>query len=143
MQEQLAAVKREAAHPAAEAWGEAMSLIEALDKAPDPKDARLRLRALLQQQVKEIWVLVMPLSPARRVCTVQVFFEGDVRRDYLISSQSAGNYRRAEFAVRSFADAVPGAGGLDLRRREDAAALEAMLGKVKLDALAGASADAV
>jgi DNA invertase Pin-like site-specific DNA recombinase len=124
LQEQLDLLRQKAAHPAGEQWGEAMSLIDALDLAPDKKEARLKLRGLLRQLVASIWILVVPLSPSRRVAAVQVFFESGARRDYLIHCQAAGHCRKGGWSVRSLADVVK-LGPLDLRRREDASRLAA------------------
>jgi hypothetical protein len=45
--EELAAVRRQAAPPRGEAWGECKGLVGALDSAPNPRDARVRLRAVV------------------------------------------------------------------------------------------------
>jgi DNA invertase Pin-like site-specific DNA recombinase len=127
--EKLDEAKREAAHPAGECWGEAMSLIDALDAAPDPKDARLKLRMLLRQLVKEVWILVVPLTPTRRVAAAQVFFESGATRHYLIFCQGAGRGRKGGWWCRSLADVADPA-ELDLRRRGDAEALEEVLAEV-------------
>jgi DNA invertase Pin-like site-specific DNA recombinase len=126
LKDQLNAAQQRAAHPAGEQWGEAMSLIDVLDTAPDPQDARLKLRALLGRRVDEIWLLVVPRSETRRLCAVEVFFAGGARRDYLILQQSAGNRRPGGWWARALAD-VADPGDLDLRRRDDAAALEKVL----------------
>jgi hypothetical protein len=49
--QQLAQARQRAAHPLGAAWGETRSIIETLDKSPDPTDARLRLRAALRRIV--------------------------------------------------------------------------------------------
>jgi DNA invertase Pin-like site-specific DNA recombinase len=99
--EQLDALRDKLAHPAGEAWGEAMSLAAALDAAPDPKEARLKLRGLLRQLVKEIWVLVVPLSRTRRIAYVDVVFESGPRRQYWIFTQDAGHCREGFWKVLS------------------------------------------
>jgi DNA invertase Pin-like site-specific DNA recombinase len=130
--EQLAEARAKAAHPAGECWGEAMSLIDVLDGAPDPKAARLKLRSLLRRLVSGIWVLVVPLSATRRVAAVQVFFEGDGHREYAILSQSAGHRRKAIAEVMSLADVI-GANDLDLRKRDHARRLEKALAAAPLE----------
>jgi DNA invertase Pin-like site-specific DNA recombinase len=123
LREQLAAAEAEAGNPAGECWGEAMSLIDALDTDPEPPARRVKLRSLLRQLVEEIWILVVPLSAMRRCAAVQVFFESGVCRHYLIFCQSGGRGREAFWQAWSLADVVQ-AGDLDLRKRQDAAALE-------------------
>jgi DNA invertase Pin-like site-specific DNA recombinase len=130
--EQLDALRQQAAHPAGECWGEAMSLIDVLDQAPNPKEARIKLRLLLRQLVKEIWILVVSKSPTRRLAAVQVFFESGARRDYLIHCQAAGHCRKGDWSVRSLASVADPA-DLDLRRRDHAARLERVLSALKID----------
>jgi hypothetical protein len=77
-----------------------MTLIEALDQAPDPQAARLKLRAMVRRLVDEIWVLVVPMSPTRRLCAMQVFFASGARREFLIRLRSAGHRRRGGWQVR-------------------------------------------
>src|SRR5262249_45711882 len=57
---QLAEARQQAACPLSESWGAAQSLLETLDAAADPDDARLRLRSALRRIVEEIWLLVVP-----------------------------------------------------------------------------------
>jgi DNA invertase Pin-like site-specific DNA recombinase len=136
LREKLDEARGKAAHPAGECWGEAMSLIDALDHAPDPKEARLKLRALLRRLVDEVWLLVVPRSETRRLCAAQVFFAGGARRDYLIVSQSAGYRRPGGWRALSLADAGK-AGSLDLRKPDHARRLEAFLLTLDLNDLAG------
>jgi DNA invertase Pin-like site-specific DNA recombinase len=75
--------KAQAACPAENAWQEYESLVDLLEKAPDPADARLRLRSALHRIVSEIRLLVVPRG-RDKLAAVQVFFKGDARRDYLI-----------------------------------------------------------
>ena len=56
----LADARQRAASPLSEAWGQMSTLMDALDAAPDPVDARLRLRAGLRRVVSEIRLLVVP-----------------------------------------------------------------------------------
>jgi hypothetical protein len=129
--EQLDLLRRKAGHSDGESWGEAMSLIDALDAAPDPKDARLKLRMLLRELVAEVWILVVPLTPTRRVAAVQVLFGSGARRDYLIYCQGAGRGRQGGWWARSLAETVK-QGDLDLRKRDDAKKLEEVLATVKV-----------
>jgi DNA invertase Pin-like site-specific DNA recombinase len=89
LQKLLAEARRKAAHPLSESWGEAQSLIEALDNAPDPHDARLRLRSALRRLVDCVYLLVVPRG-RDRLCAVQVRFHGasltspGCQREYLV-----------------------------------------------------------
>jgi hypothetical protein len=130
--EQLDQARAKSAHPAGECWGEAMSLIDALEAAPDPREARLKLRALLRQLVNEIWILVVPVSKAKRLAAVQVFFESGARRDYLIHSQDAGYCRKGGWTARSLPPEVTANLQLDLRRKNHAERLEKVLMKMEL-----------
>jgi hypothetical protein len=132
--EQLDELSGQAGRAGGESWGEAMSLIEALEAAPDPRDARLRLRLLLRQHVAEIWILVVPRSKTRRVAAVQVFFESGACRHYLIASQDAGYCRQGGWWACALDDAVK-LGPRDLRQRVDAHKLETLLAGVNLEKL--------
>jgi hypothetical protein len=122
--------QEKAANPLSEKWGEAKSLLEAMEQAPDQADARLRLRSALRRIVDGIWLLVVPTGHDR-VAAVQIHFAGGAeRRDYLILHRppKANKSRRVEggswcWSLRSVIEP----GDLDMRRREDAAALEAEL----------------
>src|SRR5262249_48087444 len=84
--ERLAAARQKACHPLSETWGEVQSLAAALAGAPDPEDARRRLRSALRRIVEKIMLLVIPRR-RDRVAVVQVFFnreKGHVGRDYQI-----------------------------------------------------------
>jgi hypothetical protein len=128
--------RQAAACPLSEAWGTAQTLAEALDSAPDPVDARLRLRAALRRITERVTVLVVqcPARPSCRLAAVQMDFHGGGRRGYLILSQSAGNGRPAGWWARSLA-AVAEAGDLDLRDRDQAAALAEVLAEADLERL--------
>jgi DNA invertase Pin-like site-specific DNA recombinase len=126
--QELADKRRKAASPLAATWGEAQALMAALDKAPDPQDARLRLRAAIRRIVESVWLLVVRRG-SHWFCAVQVHFRGDGRRDYLIHYQSAGNFRPGGWSAKSLAS-VADPGDLDLRRPADAAKLEAALAAI-------------
>ncbi len=129
--------RQKAAHPLSEAWGEAHSLLEVLELAPDQADARLRLRAALRRIIESIWLLVIPCGRERQ-CVAQIWFTGgETHRDYLIThwpaKANASARQEGGWTARSFSSADVGPGQLfDLRRREDAAELEAGLLAVKL-----------
>jgi hypothetical protein len=71
-----AVAKQRAAAPAAEAWGEVKTLLDALEAAPDPREARVRLRAVLSRVVDSIYLLVTGRGN-RRYAAVQVNFNVD------------------------------------------------------------------
>jgi hypothetical protein len=112
------------------------TLAEALQKATDPADARLRLRLALRRIVDGIWLLVVPRGRVR-LCAVQVYFAGGKRhRDYLIFHRAAGNHRPAAWWARSLASAAGAAGELDLRKRAHARQLQGLLETLDVEALA-------
>jgi hypothetical protein len=118
-----------AAHPLAESWGECQSLAAALDDAPDPNDARLRLRSALRRIVSAIRLLIVPRKLAR-LAAVQIHFEDGGVRDYLIYYKPAhagfGHRKPEQRQAWSLADKVKSS-RLDLRRPDDVRALEAEL----------------
>src|SRR5262249_16776454 len=118
---QLTTARQKAATPATEAWRDAKSLLGAVEKAPDPRDARLRLRSGLRAVIAELWLRVVP-GGHDRLCAVQVWFaDSDRCRSYLIlhrPPRSNGKKRQeGGWWARSFADtALPAR--LDLRKRD-------------------------
>jgi DNA invertase Pin-like site-specific DNA recombinase len=139
---ELAQARREAASPLASAWGEYGSLADALDNAPDPADARVRLRAALRRMVEEIYCLFV-VNGAWRAAAVQVYFAGGARRDYLILHRSAkanqsGCFRPEETSVRSFADVALAADDMDLRKPAHAKRLAKALSSLDPADLTGA-----
>jgi DNA invertase Pin-like site-specific DNA recombinase len=117
--EKLDDLKAKTTYSNGESWGEVLTLIDAVEKAPDPKDARLKLRALLRRLVKEIWILVVPLTATQRVAEVQIFFESGGTRNYLIFCKGAGKGRQGGWRANTLAS--PGPAGHDLRRKKDVA----------------------
>jgi DNA invertase Pin-like site-specific DNA recombinase len=141
---QLAVARQEAAHPLSESWGETQSLIETLAAAPDPDDARMRLRGALRRIVEGIYLVVVARGSVR-VCAVQVWFEkGKKHRDYLIVSRPAyGNGKKARteptWSAASLAPVITRGLSLDLRRRKDAADLATALEAANLEDLVDGS----
>jgi DNA invertase Pin-like site-specific DNA recombinase len=137
----LAEARQKASHPLAETWGEAQSLLGALDAAADPAEARLRLRSVLRQIVDGIWLLVVPRGHVR-LCAVQIWFKKDGaalptrHRDYLILHRrpkaNAAYRQEGGWSVRSFADVAGLPKGADLREPADARKLEAILAAAPL-----------
>jgi DNA invertase Pin-like site-specific DNA recombinase len=77
--------QREAASPLSEAWTDCRSLIDALDSAPDPEEARVRLRAVIRRILRKIDVLTVPQG-ATRLARVTVYFAGPLKfRTYFIA----------------------------------------------------------
>jgi DNA invertase Pin-like site-specific DNA recombinase len=134
--EELAEARREAASPPMEAWGQCRTLIDALDRAPDQGEARVRLRAALRRIVDGVWVLAVGRGRDRLAAAQLWFADGKHQRSFLILHRPAraNGVSRTEgsWTVRSFKD-VAGAGSLDLRRRDHAARLEKVLSGLPLE----------
>jgi DNA invertase Pin-like site-specific DNA recombinase len=135
---QLAAAREKAAHPLSESWGEAKTLIEALRNAPDPRDARLRLRSALRRIVDSIWLLVVARG-RDRLCAAQIWFAGGKKcRDYLVLHRPPKANARVRQAggwwVRSLDDVVRPR-GRNLRQPSAVQALEIELQHLDLAAL--------
>ncbi|HJT77715.1 MAG TPA: hypothetical protein VJ739_10985 [Gemmataceae bacterium] len=81
--ERLTKARAKAVRPLGHAWHEAHSLIDVLDKASDPRDARLRLRDAIRSVVREAWLLVVARGHDR-LAAVQVRFAGGGQREYVI-----------------------------------------------------------
>jgi DNA invertase Pin-like site-specific DNA recombinase len=82
---QLAEARQQAAHPLSESWGEVQSLIDTVGNAPDPRDARLRLRSALRRIVDSIRLLVVPRG-RDRLAVAQLIFQGRQKvRTYFIA----------------------------------------------------------
>jgi DNA invertase Pin-like site-specific DNA recombinase len=134
----LAEAREKAYHPLSEAWGEAQTLLAALDAAPDAKEARLRLRSALRRMIDSVWMLVVPQG-LNRVAAVQVWFaDGNRHRDYAIyhwpNRRHGKVHRPAGYKVVSLADAEA-LGELDLRKPAHAKRLEKALTSVDVNAL--------
>jgi DNA invertase Pin-like site-specific DNA recombinase len=143
----LAEARQKAAHPLSESWGQAQSLLATLDAAPDPTDARLRLRSSLRRMVEEIWLLIVPRG-RDRLCAVQIYFQGSHQgehRDFLIFHRAPWGNARARRAgqckVASLASACR-PGELDLRKSDHATRLEKTLAALDLQKLEAALAAA-
>ncbi len=130
-----ASAQAKAAHPLADSWGECRSLVSVLNTAPDPDDARLRLRSILRRIVSEIRLLVVPRKMTR-FAAVQIHFTGDGVRHYLIKYRaphtSYAGRREAHWEVRSFTTEEAGE-NLDLRDPKQAAQLAEVLETVEID----------
>jgi DNA invertase Pin-like site-specific DNA recombinase len=134
--EELAKAREKAANPLSEAWGEGKTLIEALRTAPDPEEARLRLRTVLRRLLASIWVLVVPRGP-NRLCAIQLWFADEKRhRDYLaFYRRPLGNqngHHKPKWFWRSFSRKTKKA-DLDLRDRKQALELAEFLERLDID----------
>jgi hypothetical protein len=78
--EELAQAKQEATSPIAESWGEAQSLIGALESARNKNEVRIRLRAALRRIVEGIYCAFTTHSkrPSMRLAFLTVVFKGVV-----------------------------------------------------------------
>ncbi|VTU02437.1 site-specific recombinase : Site-specific recombinase OS=Rhizobium fredii (strain HH103) GN=SFHH103_03916 PE=4 SV=1: Resolvase: Recombinase [Gemmataceae bacterium] len=136
---ELAAARRESAAPLSAAWGEARGLVDAVETAADPTEARTRLRAAVRRIVEGVWCLFVARGPVR-LAAVQVWFAGGAHRDYLVARHaghgSQSSKRPPRWWVRSFADAGADL-GLDLRERADAKKLDRLLARVDPERLGG------
>jgi DNA invertase Pin-like site-specific DNA recombinase len=127
--EQLADAQREAASPAAEAWGEFKSLAHLL--AADPSDElRLKVRAVLRRCIESVHC-IFATAGRRRLAGVQVRFRGsDRHRDYVISYD---RFRRGAEAHAWEAESAAWPaqmGDLDFRKPRDAARVRKFLESV-------------
>jgi DNA invertase Pin-like site-specific DNA recombinase len=119
----LAEAEQEAASPALAAWGECRSLIDVLDKAPDPAAARARLRAVIRRLVAGIWVVVVPRRGCRLAAVQLRFRDGkDQHRDYIIA-----HWARRSRGTWEVLSATAGLGTLDIRKPKHAQQLERAL----------------
>jgi DNA invertase Pin-like site-specific DNA recombinase len=84
-QAELDAARLRKYHPVSEAWGEAKPLLAAaLAEAPDPQDARLRLRGVLKRMIDGIWLVIVPRG-RDRLAAAQIWFkERNRHREYVI-----------------------------------------------------------
>jgi DNA invertase Pin-like site-specific DNA recombinase len=131
--ERLAELREEdAGRPSAE-LGEAQSLIDMLAQAPPEQreDLRRRLKGRLRQLLAGIWVVIVRHG-RRCLCGLQLWFRGgDIRRDYLIFHKPGTRHTEGHWWTWSLAEVIDPR-ELDLRRPEDAAALEQLLAGLDL-----------
>jgi hypothetical protein len=131
--DRLAEAREKARHPLSESWGEAQTIAGALADAPDPRDARMRLRNALRRIIEEVVILVVPRG-RDRLAAVQFWFahdgRGQRRRDFLIlhrppkanaASRTEGSWQAVSLA------GVVREGALDLRQKDHSERLEKAL----------------
>jgi DNA invertase Pin-like site-specific DNA recombinase len=134
----LAEAQTKAANPLSASWGECKGLLETVASAPDPEDARLRLRSTLRRIIDSVWVLIVPRG-RDRLAAVQVWFAGGKRcRGYVVLHRAAkanASARQAGgWAARSLSEvAAPGA--MDLRNPEHTGKLADALAEADLSTL--------
>ena len=95
-------LRQRESNPRSVAWAETQSL---LDVAKN-EVSRLRLRDLLRTIVEDIVVLIIRRRSHRFRAAVQVRFQGDGRRDYLIRSRSVYGHKREWQACSLLSDLV-------------------------------------
>ncbi len=136
--EELAEAEREAATPLAEVWGDYLSLASLLAR-DNSDDMRSKVRTVLRRCIDSVTCLFVRRGTVR-LAAVRVQFRGsEAHRDYLVTArQKSGGTtpRPAAWDTRSFADAYPGRGGLDLRDTKQAAAAGTALAKLDVSQLA-------
>jgi DNA invertase Pin-like site-specific DNA recombinase len=133
--DELQQERQKAASPLSEAWGESRTLLEALGKAPNLEEARIRLCSVLRRIALSIWCLFVARG-RERLAAVQIWFAGgEKHRDYLIlhrpAQGGAVGSRPSCWKCRSLADTAK-LGDFDLRRREDAQELEQSLSDIDI-----------
>jgi hypothetical protein len=143
--EELAQARQKAANPLCETWGEAQSLLETLEAAPDVEEARLKLRSALRRIVREGWLLVVPKGKDR-LCALQIYFHTDKagkqrRRDFVVFHRTRRNNGKAKEPGGWFATSLASvveSDDLDMRIREHVHKLEQALISIDLTAWTGA-----
>jgi DNA invertase Pin-like site-specific DNA recombinase len=115
-----------AAHPLRESWGDCRNLLEALGKAKDTADVRLRLRTALRRIVERMWLVVVPRGHDR-LAAVQVYFSGGGYRDYLIIHRPPRSNGKARQEGRWYYASARDWDAGDLRDPEDAAMMKSFL----------------
>jgi DNA invertase Pin-like site-specific DNA recombinase len=128
LEEQLRTARQQQAHPTAEAWRQAQSLLTALKRGG--QDTRLRLRSLLRRIIAEISLLVIGRG-ADRLAAAQIWFVGGEHRDYLILHRPPWHDRPGLWRSRSLYPAHHP----DLRQPRHAQALEKKLLTLDLSTL--------
>jgi DNA invertase Pin-like site-specific DNA recombinase len=133
--EQLAELRQEeqAGHPSAN-LGEAHSLIDLLQQAPTDQRPKLRqrLKARIRQLIAEMWVLVVARGSDRLYAAQLWFRDGRTHRDYLLLYRPRKGNGIDERIEPLYFTGIAKPGDLDLRRRKDAAKLEALLASLDL-----------
>jgi DNA invertase Pin-like site-specific DNA recombinase len=125
--EEREAARREMANPAADTLDELNTLADVL-RSDNSDEMRTKVRAAIRAVVESVTVLAAADgNPKLRRCAVRVQFRRGGHRDYLIVARAKHGPKPATWLALSFADAGLKADGLDLRNRDDAAALDRAL----------------
>jgi DNA invertase Pin-like site-specific DNA recombinase len=128
LRKRLASLRQEEGNPRSELWQEARTL---LDLAKD-ENQRVRLRSVLGGLVDEITVLTVRRQ-SHRFLVAQVWFRSGGVRDVAIWTRAVYGHAR-EWKARSLFNNARSK-DIDLRRRDDARALQKMLATTDLDEL--------
>jgi DNA invertase Pin-like site-specific DNA recombinase len=127
LQDELAASVR----PAERAWEQLPSLVDLIRAHGD--EARLKIRPVLRSIVSEARLLLVKRG-CHLLAATQLFFTGGAVRHYLIIYRPAARHRpQAWWCPPSPYDEVTDPAELDLRRPQDAAALERVLAEMDLE----------
>ncbi len=133
-----AAARREAASPLAESWKEFCSLADLLKKDTS-EELRVKVRAALRRSIESVYCL-FDVRGSLRVAAARVQFASGTSRSYFILHRAATwgavGERPARWWARSLAEVEPAR--LDLRNRDDAAALAQALEAMDLKAIQAA-----
>lgn len=125
----LSHAEQQAATPLASAWDEYRTLADVLEKSPDKKATRGRLRSAVRRIVEDVHCLFLG-SGMTRYAAVQVSFRGGNVRTYLIrhTAKHGRSGTPASTESKSLAEAGLPA-DRDLRKPADAAVLEKLLAR--------------
>lgn len=106
LDERIADLDQQAAHPAGELWTSARSLLDVLDTAEDPDDVRVRLRGILRRVVGGIDLLVHHRG-RDRLAYVEIRFKGTDRvRSYAIMHRDVRANRDGRTPARWWVQSV-------------------------------------
>lgn len=105
------------AKPLSRSWEELPTLADAIENAPDPEAARLKLRPLLRALVESGHMLIVKRG-AWQAAVLQFHFVGGEQRSYFVAHRLAANQRPALYPPpHSFSG--PRGKALDLRKAAD------------------------
>ena len=125
------------AAPTADAIDEIKTLANLLQR-DDSDEMRTKIRAALRAAIETVTCLLVSAGQKTRHAAVRVQFRSGTHRDYIVTTRSTVGGacpQAATWAALSFASAgLPDE--LDLRKPADAAKIEKLLARLKLNAVA-------